>query len=83
MEDENFARNMSKAEVEDITGGRIDDDEDEEPIKEEVDCTQDDVKVQRTIRTDKSVQRSSCGKDVAEDMSTIVDEVKDTFNYVV
>ena len=88
-EDEQFARTMSKAEVEDITGGSIDDDENKESSEEDLGYTEEDfgyaegdVKIQGTIRTDKAVQCGSCGKDVVEDMSTIIDEVKDVFDYV-
>ena len=90
-EDEEFARSMTKAEVEEITGGDIDDDEEVE-MTPAADFSNDDesnvnendaeVTVQGTIKTDKIIQCSSCGEDVAEDLATVVEEVRDVFDNV-
>ena len=93
-EDVEFARSMSKAEIEDITGGEVTDEDEygadaffeQQPIPEiELDTGDlcgDVEEVQGTIKTDKIVQCGSCGRDVAEDLSTLIEEVKDVFEYV-
>ena len=97
-EDVEFAKSMTKAEVEDITGGGIDDDGEEhvemiyhtpvaaptndQPGSEDLNVDDMEEKVQGTIKTDKIIQCGSCGEDVAEDLSTIIEEVRDVFDHI-
>ena len=89
-EDEEFARRMTKVEVEDITGGGGDDDDggkaetnyhtsaaDDESNDDENEA---EVMVQGGTKMDNIIQCSSCGKDGDEEQASVIEEVKDIFD---
>ena len=91
-EDEEFARCMTKAEVEDITGGDDYDDEKAEMTCHTSvangDCDSNDdengaeERIQETVEVDKIIQCSSCGKEGVGELTDVIEEVRDVFDNI-